>query len=149
MSPLLKLDPMTSTWSVYLLQSLLPVVRGKRQLRTYVGQTGRSVWTRLSEHNKGKGGRTTRWMRPLRVFAYIGDVKDQATAVRLEKAVKKQRLSAKEGRGLTSQIHKKYGAMVKALSHEVWRDQALTLHLLHPVPEVPIPDHVTVVFDDA
>ena len=119
------------TWSVYILRS---VKAGKQPRSTYTGQTGRSVFTRLREHNNGTGAKTTKSMRPLEVFAYAGNIPDESTACRLEKAVKKQTISLQAGKSL-SPAQKKCAGMAKVLARKEWMDLDLEVYVFGEFPK--------------
>lgn len=104
---------------------------------TYTGMTGRAVSVRLSEHNNGRGGRTTSRMRPLRVFAYVSGIPSEAEALRIERAVKKTTVSAKSRPG-TSHAERKLESLVKVLRKPECARLNLTLFsATSRVPELP------------
>jgi hypothetical protein len=73
-------------------------------------------------------------MRPLALFVYATNIPDEASANRLERAVKKQTLSKKAGRNL-SPIQKKCACLAKVLSKKEWLDMNLEVHLFGKMPE--------------
>lgn len=67
-------------------------------------------------------------MRPLALYAYVSGIKDEATALRIERAVKRQSLSKKESQG-RSPIQKKFYALLKVIRSSQCSELALTLNL--------------------
>jgi predicted GIY-YIG superfamily endonuclease len=87
------------TWKLYTLKRIGPVKHNHPV--TYTGITGRDVSVRLADHKRGTGAKTTARMRPLGVYAYVSGIRDETKALRLERAVKREKLSRKESKELS------------------------------------------------